>query len=198
MCGEPDTLEAGRLRRALGDLPRPRVRVGYADEATPGLRRDGGTPHLRLPDPRRPRPRRSRRLLVWQGRRLPPRPPAGRGQPPPGRRGRRRPARPRDVRPRGRAVPLGSGLPSTRELGAASSALRGELAATSLADVAERSRAIEAGTYPVPADAHRRAALTVTVADSVQVEARGPGGGGEAASGWGVARFSRRGGLGRG
>jgi Rrf2 family protein len=54
--------------------------------------------------------------------------------------------------------------------GAASSALRGELAATSLADVAERSRAIEAGTYPVPPDAHRRAALTVSVADSVQIE----------------------------
>jgi Rrf2 family protein len=58
--------------------------------------------------------------------------------------------------------------------GAASSALRQELAATSLADVAERSRAIEAGTYPVPADTHRRAALTVSVADSVQVELAAP------------------------
>ncbi len=58
--------------------------------------------------------------------------------------------------------------------GAASAALRGELAATSLADVAERSRAIETGTYPVPADAHRRAALTVAVADSVQVELAAP------------------------
>jgi len=58
--------------------------------------------------------------------------------------------------------------------GAASSALRRELAATSLADVAERSGAIEAGTYPVPADAHRRAALTVAVADSVQVELAAP------------------------
>ncbi len=54
--------------------------------------------------------------------------------------------------------------------GAASSALRRELAATSLADVAERSRAIEAGSYPVPADAHRRAVPTVSVADSVRVE----------------------------
>lgn len=58
--------------------------------------------------------------------------------------------------------------------GAASSALREELGATSIADVAERSRAIEAGTYPVPADAHRRAALTVSVADSVQVELAAP------------------------
>lgn len=58
--------------------------------------------------------------------------------------------------------------------GAASSALRRELAATSLADVAERSRAIEAGTYPVPADAHRRAAFAVSVADSVQVELAAP------------------------
>jgi Rrf2 family protein len=54
--------------------------------------------------------------------------------------------------------------------GAASASLRSELAATSLADVAERSRVIEAGTYPVPADAHRQAALWVPVADSVQVE----------------------------
>jgi Rrf2 family protein len=46
--------------------------------------------------------------------------------------------------------------------------------ATSLADVAERSRAIEAGTYPVPADAHRRAAPTVHVADSVQIELAAP------------------------
>lgn len=54
--------------------------------------------------------------------------------------------------------------------GAASAALRSELTATSLADLAERSRAIDAGTYPVPADAHRRAAVTVSVADSVHVE----------------------------
>jgi len=56
----------------------------------------------------------------------------------------------------------------------ASSALRGELAATSLADVAERARAIEAGTYPVPVDAHRRAAPTVSVSDWVQVELAAP------------------------
>jgi Rrf2 family protein len=58
--------------------------------------------------------------------------------------------------------------------GAASSALREELAAMSLAEVAERSRAIEAGTYPTPADAHRQPALTVSVADSVQVELAAP------------------------
>jgi len=58
--------------------------------------------------------------------------------------------------------------------GAASSALRGELAATTLAEVAERARAIEAGTYPLPGDAHRRTALTVSVADSVQVELAAP------------------------
>ena len=58
--------------------------------------------------------------------------------------------------------------------GAATSALRGELAATNLSDIAGRARAIEAGTYPVPGDAHRRAALTVSVADSVQVELAAP------------------------
>ena len=58
--------------------------------------------------------------------------------------------------------------------GAVSSALRSELAATSLAELAERSRAIEAGTYAVPPDAHRRAAPTVSVADSVQIELAAP------------------------
>jgi len=43
--------------------------------------------------------------------------------------------------------------------------LRAVLAATSLADLAERDRAIEAGTYPVPADAHRRARRAVSAAD---------------------------------
>jgi Rrf2 family protein len=57
---------------------------------------------------------------------------------------------------------------------AASSALREELAATSLADIAERDRAIENGTYAIPADAHRRAALTVSVSDSVQIELAAP------------------------
>lgn len=41
---------------------------------------------------------------------------------------------------------------------AASALLRDTLAKVSLADLAERDRAIELGTYPVPADAHRRAA----------------------------------------
>jgi Rrf2 family iron-sulfur cluster assembly transcriptional regulator len=41
---------------------------------------------------------------------------------------------------------------------AAGAALRSVLAGTSLAAVAERDRALEAGTYPVPPDAHRRAA----------------------------------------
>ncbi len=52
----------------------------------------------------------------------------------------------------------------------ASSALRKELTATSLAEIAERSRAIEAGTYNIPADAHRGVVFTMSVADSVQVE----------------------------
>ena len=54
--------------------------------------------------------------------------------------------------------------------GPASAALRKELASTSLAEIAERSRAIEAGTYPVPTDAHRGTTVTMSVADSVQVE----------------------------
>ncbi len=70
---------------------------------------------------------------------------------------------------RGEAV-----CPVHESWGAATSALRAELATTSLADVAERSRAIEAGTYPVPADAHRRATPTVSVADSVQIELAAP------------------------
>ncbi|MHB1781714.1 MAG: Rrf2 family transcriptional regulator [Acidimicrobiales bacterium] len=53
--------------------------------------------------------------------------------------------------------------------GAATVSLRGVLASTSLAIVAQRDLAIEAGTYPVPADAHRLAAAVV-VEDSVQVE----------------------------
>jgi len=54
--------------------------------------------------------------------------------------------------------------------GSASSALRKEFASTSLAEVTERSRAIEAGTYSIPADAHRGVAFTMSVADSVQIE----------------------------
>ncbi len=56
----------------------------------------------------------------------------------------------------------------------ASSLFRAELAASSLAVVAERSRAIEAGTYPIPADTHRQSALTVSVSDSVHVELGAP------------------------
>lgn len=44
------------------------------------------------------------------------------------------------------------------------------LAATSLAEVASRDEAIEAGLYSVPADAHRSHPLAVQVSDSVQVE----------------------------
>ena len=53
--------------------------------------------------------------------------------------------------------------------GAAASSLREVLASTSLATVTERDRAIEAGTYPVPPDAHGLAAA-VAVEDSVHVE----------------------------
>ena len=56
----------------------------------------------------------------------------------------------------------------------ASSAFKKELASTSLAEVAERSRAIEAGTYDVPPDAHRGRAFMMTVSDSVQVELAAP------------------------
>ena len=52
----------------------------------------------------------------------------------------------------------------------AAAALRTVLAATSLADVAERDGAIESGSSPLAADDHRLQALTVAVADSVQVE----------------------------
>ncbi|TAN20390.1 MAG: Rrf2 family transcriptional regulator [Actinomycetota bacterium] len=54
--------------------------------------------------------------------------------------------------------------------GPATAALRKELAATSLAEIAQRSRAIIAGTYPIPTDAHRGMVVTMSVADSVQVE----------------------------
>ena len=53
---------------------------------------------------------------------------------------------------------------------AAVDALGAVLASTSLAQLVETDRAIEAGTYPVPADAHRLAARSVAVADSVHVE----------------------------
>ncbi len=51
----------------------------------------------------------------------------------------------------------------------ATSSLRQALADTTLADLAERDLAIEAGTYPVPADAHPHQPVA-KVADSVQIE----------------------------
>lgn len=53
---------------------------------------------------------------------------------------------------------------------AATAALRELLAVTTLAEVAARDVAIEAGTYPVPPDAHRSRPQSVPVADVVQVE----------------------------
>ncbi|HVA04712.1 MAG TPA: Rrf2 family transcriptional regulator [Acidimicrobiales bacterium] len=54
--------------------------------------------------------------------------------------------------------------------GRASAALREVLASTTLAELVERDRALEVGTYPVPTDAHRLAVHAVAFADSVQVE----------------------------
>ena len=54
--------------------------------------------------------------------------------------------------------------------GTAAAALRTVLAATSLADLVERDRAIEAGTYMVSGDGHRHHTPTVAVTDSVQIE----------------------------
>jgi Rrf2 family iron-sulfur cluster assembly transcriptional regulator len=53
---------------------------------------------------------------------------------------------------------------------AATVLLRDLLARTSLAEVAARDAAIEAGTYALPADSHRLRPLAVAVADVVQVE----------------------------
>jgi len=52
----------------------------------------------------------------------------------------------------------------------AAAALRSVLAATTLADLLERDRAIEAGTYGVSGDGHRRHEPSVEVSDSVQIE----------------------------
>ncbi len=57
---------------------------------------------------------------------------------------------------------------------AATAALRELLAKTTLAEVAARDIAIEAGTYPVPADSHRSHPIAVDVADVVQVEVAAP------------------------
>ncbi len=48
------------------------------------------------------------------------------------------------------------------------------LAGTSLAELAARDAVIEAGEYPVPADAHRSYARAVTLSDLVQVELPAP------------------------
>lgn len=53
---------------------------------------------------------------------------------------------------------------------AATGALREILAAATLADVAERDRALELGLLPIPADSHRRHAVEIDIDDSVQVE----------------------------
>ncbi|MFI5036714.1 MAG: Rrf2 family transcriptional regulator [Acidimicrobiales bacterium] len=54
--------------------------------------------------------------------------------------------------------------------GQAAAALRTVLADTTLAELLERDRAIEAGTYPIAGDSHRHHIETVAVTDSVQVE----------------------------
>lgn len=53
---------------------------------------------------------------------------------------------------------------------AASSALRTVLASTSLGELLERDRAIEAGTYGVSGEGHRHPEPAVPVSDSVQIE----------------------------
>ena len=52
----------------------------------------------------------------------------------------------------------------------ATRALRAELAATSLAELATIDQAIEIGNYPLPPDGHRNRVAAVAVADSVHVE----------------------------
>jgi Rrf2 family transcriptional regulator, iron-sulfur cluster assembly transcription factor len=52
----------------------------------------------------------------------------------------------------------------------ATGALRDLLSRTTLAEVAARDAAIEAGTYAVPSDAHRSHPVAVSVSDVVQVE----------------------------
>jgi len=54
--------------------------------------------------------------------------------------------------------------------GTAAAALRTVLAATSLADLVERDRAIEAGTYSVSGEGHRHHPPAVAVTDTVQIE----------------------------
>ena len=52
----------------------------------------------------------------------------------------------------------------------ATASLCGVLAAANLAELAERDQAIEAGTYPIPPDAHRLVTNGVAISDSVHVE----------------------------
>ncbi len=59
--------------------------------------------------------------------------------------------------------------PMHETMALATASLRHELASVSLAQIAARDAAIEAGTYPIPPDAHGRR-NAVTVSDSVQVE----------------------------
>jgi Rrf2 family protein len=54
--------------------------------------------------------------------------------------------------------------------GSAAAALRTVLAETTLAELVERDRAIEAGSYSISGDSHRHHDATVAVTDSVQVE----------------------------
>lgn len=54
--------------------------------------------------------------------------------------------------------------------GTAAAALRSVLATTNLADLVERDRAIQAGTYLVSGDGHRHHTPAVAVTDSVQIE----------------------------
>lgn len=54
--------------------------------------------------------------------------------------------------------------------GAATTALREELAATSLAVIAARDEAIERSEYPLPLDSHRHGSALVAIEDWVQVE----------------------------
>ncbi|HVA61812.1 MAG TPA: Rrf2 family transcriptional regulator [Mycobacteriales bacterium] len=53
---------------------------------------------------------------------------------------------------------------------AATTALRDVLAATSLADLVARGRALQAGTATPPTDSHRRTCTTITISDRVHIE----------------------------
>jgi DNA-binding IscR family transcriptional regulator len=61
------------------------------------------------------------------------------------------------------ANPTGVVCPLHETWGAATAALRDTLAGTSLATLAARDEAIEAGTYPVPTDSHRPGAPIVDI-----------------------------------